>query len=66
LRELDKIDQILEITKGTGLILATDSNARSAARHDTQTNKRGKTMEKCITSKSLYIMNEEEPRSTID
>jgi hypothetical protein len=39
-RELDKIDQILELTKGTGLILAIDSNARSAAWHDTQTKKR--------------------------
>jgi hypothetical protein len=41
-RELDKIDQILELTKGTGLILAIDSNTRSAAWHDTETNKRGK------------------------
>jgi hypothetical protein len=62
--ELDKIDQILELTMGTGLILAIDSNAMSAAWHDTQTNKRGKTMEEYIKSKSLYIMNEESKRTT--
>jgi sugar/nucleoside kinase (ribokinase family) len=62
-RELDRIDQILEFTKGTGLIFVIDSNARSAVWHDTQTNKRGKTMEEYITSKSLYIMNEESERT---
>jgi len=30
-RELEKIDQILELTKGIGHIIAVDSNARSAA-----------------------------------
>jgi len=34
-RELEKIDQILELTKGIGLITAVGSNARSAAWHDT-------------------------------
>ena len=62
-RDLDKIDQILELTKETGLILAIDSNARSAAWHDTQTNKRVKTMEEYITSKSLHIMNKESERT---
>jgi hypothetical protein len=36
-RELDKIDQILEFTKGNGLIIAVDSNSGSAAWHDTLT-----------------------------
>ena len=58
-RELEKIDQILELTKGIGLIIAVDSNARSAAWHGTQSNIGGKTKEEFIISKSLYIMNEE-------
>jgi hypothetical protein len=63
-RELDKIDQILEFTKGNGLIIAVNSNCRSAAWHDTQTNKRGKTLEEYIISKSLFIMNERSEGTT--
>ncbi len=36
-KELDKLDQLLEFTKGNRLITAADSNSRSAAWHDTQT-----------------------------
>jgi len=39
---LEKIDQIMEFTKGNGLIIAVDSNARSAGWNDIETNKRGK------------------------
>jgi len=63
-RELDKIDEILEFTKGNGLIIAVDSNSRSMAWHDNQTNKRGKIMEEYIISKNLYIMNEENEGTT--
>jgi len=61
---LEKIDQMLEFTKGNGLIIAVESNAKSAAWHDFKTNKRGKTMEEFIVSKNLYIMNEESGRTT--
>ena len=61
---LEKIDQMLEFTKGNGLIIAVDSNARSAAWHDFKTNKRGKTVEEFTVSKNLYIMNEESDRTT--
>ena len=63
-RGLKKIDQMLEFTKGNGIIIAADSNARSAAWHDIKTNKRGKTMEEFIISKGLYIMNEESEWTT--
>jgi len=63
-RGLEKIDQMLELTKRNGLIIAADSNVISAAWHDTKTNKRGKTMEEFIISKSLYIMNEESEWTT--
>ena len=63
-RGLEKIDKMLEFTKGNGLIIAADSNARSAAWHDTKNNKRGKTMEEFIVGKGLYIMNEESEWTT--
>jgi len=58
-RGLEKINQMLEFTKGNGLIIAADSNARSAVWHDTNTNKRLKRKEEFMISKGLYIMNEE-------
>jgi exonuclease III len=44
--------------RGTGVLIATDSNARSTLWHDTLTNTRGRILEKFITSNQLYIMNE--------
>jgi len=63
-RELDKIEKILEFTKGNGLVIAVDSNSRSVAWHDSQTNQREKIMEKYIISKNLNIMNEESELTT--
>jgi len=62
-RKLEKIDRILELTKGIGLIIAVDRNARSAVWHDTLTNKRGKTMEYIIR---IYIMKEESEWTTFN
>jgi hypothetical protein len=54
-RELDKIDQITGFTKGNGLVIAIDSNSRSTAWQNIQTNKRGKIIEEDIyKQKSLY------------
>jgi len=63
-RELGKIEEILEFTKGNGLVIAVDSNSRSVAWHDRQTNQRGKIMEEYIISKNLNIMNEESEPTT--
>jgi hypothetical protein len=63
-RELNKVDEIMEFTKGFGLLIAVDSNARSTAWHDSQTNKRGKILEEYIISKNLHIMNEESEQTT--
>jgi len=57
-RELDKIEEILGFIKGNGLVNAVNSNSRSVAWHDSQTNKRGKIMVEYIIKKKLYIMNE--------
>ena len=41
-RELDKIVEILQFTKASGLVIAVDSNSRSVAWHESQTIQRGK------------------------
>jgi hypothetical protein len=54
-RELNLIDEIIEFTKGFGPIITVDSNARSTAWHDSQTNKRGgNTTRVHYKQKSLY------------
>jgi len=63
-RELDKIEEILEFTKGVGLVIAIDSNYRSTAWHDSQTKQRGKTLEEYVINKNLYIMNKESELTT--
>jgi hypothetical protein len=63
-RDLDKIEGILEFTKGKGLIIMVDSNASSKAWHDSQTNKRGRILEEYNTSKNLHIKNEESEQTT--
>jgi hypothetical protein len=50
-RDLDKIEGILDFTKGKGLIIAVDSNARSKACNDIETKKRRRILEEYITSK---------------
>ena len=63
-RELHKIEQILEFTKGTGLLITIGSNSRSTAWHDSEINQRGKTLEEYIISKNLYIMKAERDFTT--
>jgi len=62
--ELDKNEEILVFTKGNGLGIAVDSNSRSVAWHDSQTNQKGKIMEEYIISKNLNIINEESEQTT--
>jgi hypothetical protein len=47
-RELDEIEEIIEFTKGTGLV----SNSRVTAWHDSQTIQRGKILEEYNISKN--------------
>jgi len=46
----------MDYTKGNGLIIAVDSNARSKMWHDTVTNQRGKILEFIICN-DLYVVN---------
>jgi hypothetical protein len=53
------LQKILTHAKGTGIIFAIDSNARSTTWHDVITNKRGKALEEFLISRQLYTANEE-------
>ena len=57
--DLSKIEAVLQHTNGVGVLLAIDSNARSASWHDSTTNARGRTSDEYLMSKQLYILNEE-------
>jgi hypothetical protein len=62
--DLKEIEAIIHHAKGAGLLLAIDSNSRSASWHDTQTNARGRILEEFLLSKHLHIMNEKSTLTT--
>jgi hypothetical protein len=51
-------EQILNYSKGQGLLIAADSNARSKTQYDTITNQKGKVLEDFLTIYNLYIVKE--------
>jgi hypothetical protein len=57
-RDLEAIEDIIQLTKGQGLLLAIDSNVRSKLWSDTCTNTRGRTLEEFIITRDLFIINE--------
>jgi hypothetical protein len=63
-RKMAKIDEILQYSKGSGILIAMDSNSRSTVRHDNQTKLRGKTLEEYLIRRDLNIMNEESEFTT--
>jgi hypothetical protein len=63
-KKTSKIDEILRSHKGTGILIAMDSNSRSAAWHDRHTNSRDKTLEEYLISRDLHIMNEKSEHNT--
>jgi len=62
--DLAKIEAVLRHAKGTGVLITTDSNARSILWYDTETNTRGRILEEFITSNRLHIMNEDCSKTT--
>ena len=58
-RDLDTIENIHQFTKGEGLILAIDSNARNRLWFDKYTNARRRTLEDYIITRDLHILNKE-------
>jgi hypothetical protein len=63
-RKTAKIDEILQYSKCSGILIVMDSNSRSTLWYDNQTNPRGKTLEEYLISKDLNIMNEESELTT--
>jgi hypothetical protein len=57
-------DELIQLSKGSGILIAMDSNSRSKVWHDNLTNSRGKSLEEILTSRDLHIMNEECERTT--
>ena len=56
--DIRQLGKVMDYTKGNGLIIAVDSNARSKMWHDTITNQRGKILEEFIICNDLYVLNE--------
>ena len=55
--DLLKIDLMLQYAKNTGVLVASDTNARSSLWYDKVTNERGRALEEFIATKQLYIIN---------
>jgi hypothetical protein len=54
-----KIEAIIQHAEGAGILLAMDSNSRFTTWHNTQTNTRGRILEKFPTSNQLHILNDD-------
>jgi hypothetical protein len=65
-RDFETIENILQLTRGVGLILAINSNARSKLWSDKCTNTRGRALEELIISRDLLIINEESDIPTFE
>ena len=63
---LSKLDEILRYTKEAGVLIATDSNARSKTWYDVTTNDRGRAIEEYISLNRLYLMNEPSEYTTFE
>jgi hypothetical protein len=62
--DLSKIEVVLQHANGAEVLLAMDSNFRSASWYDSTTNARGRILEEYLMSKQLYILNEESINTT--
>ena len=63
---LNKIDKVMNITRGGKILIATDTNSRSKTWHDHSTNSRGKKLEEQLAATQLHIINEYSERSTFN
>ena len=63
---LNKIGEIMKITKGGKVLIAVDTNARSKTWHDHSTNSRGKKLEEFLAATQLHIINEYSERNTFN
>jgi hypothetical protein len=58
-KSLDKMDEILKLTKSGKILIAADTDSRSKTWHNVITNTRGKTLEEYLAGTQLHIINEE-------
>jgi hypothetical protein len=65
-RDLETMEDIIQLSRGDGLILAMDSNARSKLSFDKRTNIRGRAIEELIIARDLLIINEESDTPTFE
>jgi hypothetical protein len=63
---LNKIDEILKLTKGRKILIAADTNARSKTWHHHSTNSKGKKLEEYLAATHLHIKNEYSERNTFN
>ena len=63
---LNKIDEIMKLTKGGKVPIAAYTNARSKTWHDHSTNSRGKKLEEFLVATQLHIINEYSERNTFN
>jgi sugar/nucleoside kinase (ribokinase family) len=57
--DLYKMENILQLAKGRGILVVMDSNARSKTWHDVITDKRGRKLEEVVISNHIHIVNED-------
>ena len=62
--DLIKMELVLQYAKNIGVLIASDTNARSSLWYDRVNNIRGRILEEFITTKQLYILNEENSDTT--
>jgi len=62
--DIAKIELILHHSKNTGILITADCKARSTLWHNKITNSRGRILEEFITSKQLFILNEQSCNTT--
>ena len=65
-KDFETIEDILQLTKEDGIILAIDSNARSKLWFDRCTNTRGRALEEFIITRDLLIINEANDTPTFE
>jgi len=65
-KNLNKMDEIMELTKRGKILIAAHINSRSKTWHDLITNTRGKKMEGYLAGSQLHVINEENERRTFN
>jgi len=63
---LNKIDEIMKLTKGGNVLIAADTNARSKTWHDHGTKSRDKKLEEFLVATQLNTINEYSERNTFN